>query len=69
MRKVAAVLKKVEDDLRAQIHEVRNEWHNTCHVSPCLGLVMDNYIEKVIDLTETMDETREKLSEPIETEY
>jgi len=30
---------------------------------------MDNYIEKVIDLTETMDETREKLSEPIETEY
>ena len=69
MRKVAAVLKKVEDDLRAQIHEVRNEWHNTCHDSPCPGLVMDNYIQKVIDLKETMDETREKLSEPIETEY
>lgn len=58
-----------EDDLRVLIHEVRDEWHNTCHVSPCLGPVMDNYIEKVIDLTEKMDEIKEELCEPKELEY
>lgn len=58
-----------EDELRTQIHEVRDEWHNKCHVAPCLGPVMDNYIEKVIDLTEQMDEIKEELCEPKELEY
>ncbi|MHB8842489.1 MAG: hypothetical protein ACYC56_12020 [Candidatus Aquicultor sp.] len=66
---MAVALKRLEYDLREQIHEVRDEWHTTCHVSQCLDLVMDNYIEKVIDLTEEIDETREKLGEPIEVEY
>ena len=66
---MAVARKNEENELRAKLHEVKDELHEKCHVSQCLGPIMDNYIEEVIDLTEKIDELKQSRGEPIELEY
>lgn len=57
------------EGVRSKLHEVRDEWHETCHDTACLGPIMNSYIDEVIDLTETMDIMKDECGEPKEVEY
>ena len=68
---MATPLRKEEDCLREELHEVRKVWHETCHHEQCLPPEprANAYREEILEMTDEIDHMREEHGEPIEEKY